>query len=332
MTIVAFLVAIVGFAGAQELPLDVMGGSSTGSDIEIPAAPPDYASERIDQSLWQYPRGTERLVRDLQEHSHDAFSHIEGELGAPVSRDLVIRIARDIDGMAALAPVGLPPPRAATGVAYPSARLIVLTLRAPDGWSRPPLRHVLTHELSHIALFDAVGGRSLPRWFTEGVAIAHARESSFERTRVLWNATFQDRIIPLADLSRHFGARPHQVTLGYAQSADFVTFLRSREGGRARFAALLENLRAGSAFSQAVQHAYELSLDELESLWRQGLVRRYRTLPFLFSGTTFWVFATILVVVAYVVRRRRARRKIARWAALEAGEAASHHPPKTALH
>ncbi len=32
------------------------------------------------------------------------------------------------------------------------------------------IEHVVTHEVTHVMVFRATGGRSAPRWFNEGVA------------------------------------------------------------------------------------------------------------------------------------------------------------------
>ena len=61
--------------------------------------------------------------------------------------------------MAKLAPTGAPPPAYAVGVAYPALRLILLSMVTPDKWLPPDLDAVYTHELSHVALHEAVGER-----------------------------------------------------------------------------------------------------------------------------------------------------------------------------
>lgn len=150
----------------------------------LPPLPAGYVT-RDDQGVrWDLPEEARagEIVDQLQDIVRVEWPRIERELGVDIEDDLVIRVARSPDEMRALAPADAPPPAYAVGVAYPASGLVLLTLSAPETWERPDLAHVIVHELSHVALHRAVGGRPVPRWLTEGVAIHQARERSFERT------------------------------------------------------------------------------------------------------------------------------------------------------
>ncbi len=234
---------------------------------------------------------------------------------------MTIRVGRDPDEMRALAPVGAPPPRYASGVAYAHRGLILLTLTAPDTWVRPDLDRVFVHELSHIALRRAVRGHALPRWFVEGVAIHQSGEMGFERLKTLWNGYLSDAIIPLAQVDGSFPERSTEVSLAYAQSSDVITFLRGDRADTRRFRVLIEELGQGDSFDDALSQAYALTVGQLERDWLEDLGGRVRTLPMLVGGGTFWALSALLLVAAWWRRRRRHRRRMREMGEQESAEA-----------
>jgi hypothetical protein len=231
--------------------------------------------------------------------------------------------------MAELAPRNLPPPPYATGVAYGPLHLAVLALQAPQTWEAPNLVELLRHELTHLALSDAVQGRHVPRWFDEGLAIHESGELPWDRWKTLSEAVFAHHIIPLGELD-HFASDGYEVTIAYAESADFVRFLL-RDSDRARFTSLVERLRSGTSFDRAVEDAYGTDLRKLEYEWREDMSHRFSVIPMLTGGGVLWALMALLAVVAWVKRRKRAKEKLAEWAreeaALEAAQARMREEP-----
>jgi hypothetical protein len=230
---------------------------------------------------------------------------------------VTVRVARTPEQMAELAPEGAPPPPYAAGVAYPSAHLALLALQAPDTWDAPDLVELMRHELTHLALSDAVAGQHLPRWFDEGIAIHESGELPWARRMVLADATLGKRLLPFADLDRGFPVDRYDVNVAYAESADFVSFLL-RDADRVRFGSLIERVRAGSEFGRALDDAYGTDLRKLEYEWRTEVTRRFGMVPALAGGGLLWVVIAALAVVAWVKRRKRAREKLELWAREEA--------------
>lgn len=279
----------------------------------LPDPPAGFVREQEGVVRWEFhPRATS-IVRDLQSVRGEEWPRLVEELGVEIDGSLVIRVGRDPEEMAALAPRAHPPPAYASGVAYPQRGLVLLTLSAPETWERPDVETVLVHELSHVALHRAVNGHRVPRWFSEGVAIHQAREKSLDRLRALWSGTVGGHLVPLERLSRAFPSQPHRVNLAYAQSADFVRWLYAREDGEARFRALIGRLGRGQAFEAALERTYAMSMRSLEVEWHDALGERFKAWPLLFGSGTLWGFAALLVVIAYVRRKRRDRAKLREW-------------------
>jgi hypothetical protein len=282
--------------------------------------PADYVSERRGNVEWVYPRAAERVVLELQDAYGEAWERIGRDLGERVDDDLTIRIGRDPDEMANLAPEGRPPPGYAAGVAYPRMGTILLTLSAPDTWERPQMEKILTHELSHVALYRAVNGHRLPRWFVEGVAIYQAGENNWGRVQTLATATIAGNLVSLRRIDRSFPSRPHRVNVAYAQSADMVGFMRSERGDVESFHDLVDHLAEGVPFEEAVELSYGARIEYLEQKWRDELRERYRAMPLLLSGTGVWFLMSLLLVLAWARRRRQHRERTAVMAAEEAAQ------------
>ena len=304
-----------------ETPTDVPAGwSADAPAIVLPDAPEGYVTEQRGSVTWAFPAAATSEARDLQEAMPEIWARIEEDLGATVDDTLVIRIARDPEEMRALAPVGMPPPAYATGVAYPHGGVILLSLTAPESWERPNMEALLAHELSHIALRRAVNGHPVPRWFTEGLAIYQAGEYGLERAKTLWSAAVAGNVVPLADLSQHFPSRPHRVNVAYAQSADMVAFMRRDLREERSFRILVRKLGEGVSFDEAVRTSYSATLGTLERDWRESLNERFQTVPLLVGGTSVWALLSLLLVYAWVRRRRKNRRRLDAWAQQEAEE------------
>jgi hypothetical protein len=314
-------VASVG-AGAQEAP-----------ELALPSPLHGYETERIGSVTWTFPESERGRVAELIEGFDEHWAEVESDFGAVIDDDLIIRVARNPREMRAMAPIGAPPPDYATGVAYSHRGLILLTMSAPQTWEPPDLEVVLVHELSHVALYRAVLGNHVPRWFNEGVAIQQSEVRLLPRMESLLRAAAQRSMLRLSELDKHFPNRPHEVNIAYAQSADVVGFLRRSNNDQRRFHRLIQSLRDGETFDTALSTAYGWTRVGLERQWRESLRTRYRILPALFAGSTIWVLAAILVVFAYRKRRRYHHAKLREMEYRERLEslAATSQPPPAPL-
>ncbi len=311
LVLASLAVAWAGSAHAQDRPGDV---AEVAPDVELPAAPDGFQAEVIGEVRWEYPSQASDVAERLQAIHRAEWPRLTAELGGRIDDALVIRIGRNHAEMSALAPARAPPPDYASGVAYPHRGLVLLALTEPATNEQTDADAVLVHELSHVALHRAVGGNEIPRWFTEGVAIHQAREKSFERVRTLWGATVGGRLMGFDQLARDFPRTSSGVSLAYAQSADFVDWLRGRENGAAKLHDVIRRVREGQSFTTALERTYTASMTRLEIDWHDDLGERFRALPLLFGSGALWVFAALLIVVAYARKRKKDRTKLEEWA------------------
>ncbi len=294
---------------------------------ELPPLPEGFRRRQVGVVRWAWPAALDEEVARMQHDLPSIWKRLTTDLGTSVPMDLVVRVARGPEEMAALAPRGLSPPGYAVGVAYPAMGVVLLSAVAPRVREPVDLPTTLVHEVSHVALYRAVGGRPLPRWFVEGVAIHQAKEASLTRMRLLWQAVAFGRPLPLRVIAERVRGESSEVSLAYAQAADLVGFLRRRADDRRRFTRLVHELHGGRSFEEALSDVYAMNLAAFEAAWRQDASERFGWLPMVLGSGSFWGLASVLLVLAWWRRRRAAQERLARWDREEEAESAIHASP-----
>ena len=311
--------------------------NATGDDVEksprdVPviveasgiAIPPLPDTDQVRDLGWiqiAYPPSAHERVQPLLDDADDVKAQLADELGQPIlTRPIEVRIARSPEDMAALAPSEIPPPTYASAVALPGLRLVILSMRAPFSQEGTDLSELFRHELAHIALDDAVGSKHVPLWFNEGFAVHASNEDPMARLQTLTMATLSKSLVPLHDLDRSFPADHYEVSIAYAESADFVRYLL-RQTDRGRFAAMIDRTHKGEPFERALTDAYGTDARRLEYEWREELAKRNTFWPVLLSGSVVWVLVVGALAIGLVRKKRRDRVTIARWEREEREEA-----------
>jgi hypothetical protein len=169
----------------------------------------------------------------------------------------------------------------------------------PDGG----LEEVLAHEVAHVLIYRASGGRRIPRWFNEGLAMLAGRSWRFRDQTQLALGLLSGEKVPLWQLDDLFEGDRSQVERAYALSGALVTDLLDRYGsGLPR--ALLSRVARGLSFDEALRDTTGATLLEVgESFYARQTVWR-RWLPVITSSAALWFGITILAIVAAVKRRR----------------------------
>jgi hypothetical protein len=291
------------------------------SAIVIPPLPDTDQVRDLGWLRIAYPPSAHERVQPLLDAADDVKAQLADELGqAVLTRPIEVRIARSPEDMAALAPREVPPPTYASAVALPGLRLVLLSMRAPVSEEGTNLPELFRHELAHIALDDAVGSKHVPLWFNEGFAVHASNEDPYDRLQALTGATLSRSLVPLSDLDRSFPADHYEVSIAYAESADFVRYLL-RQADRGRFAAMIGRTRKGEDFDHALADAYGTDTRRLEYEWREELAKHYTFWPVLLSGSVVWVLVFGALGVGLVRKKRRDKVTLARWEREEREEA-----------
>ncbi|MCU0665347.1 MAG: hypothetical protein MUC50_23855 [Myxococcota bacterium] len=254
------------------------------------------------------------IVDELGPVCGATFDQIRQQLGVPPpSHPILVRVVRRFEDLRTAVPESMDVPQWAGAYAIPSIPLVVVALRHSSGAPTLELGVSLAHELSHVAMHQKLGGKPVPRWFSEGVAIQQSEAFPIERYLVLLSALRAGRLMPLSHLERYPVHAGH-VNLAYAQAADFVGFLLRREG----FMGIRHAIRryaGGDTFAQAMATAFHADIPVLERQWIKGLPTTATWIQLLTGDGLLWGFASLLLVLAYLGARKRHRLAMARLAA-----------------
>lgn len=291
--------------------------------LKLPPPPAGFNTHDGGWIRFAYEPSQRERVQSLITQADSVRAELVRRLGRPVLSKVTVYVARTPLEMAALAPEGAPFPKYAAGVAYSDVGLVLLTILPNDPNAHHDLGEIFRHELAHVALHDAVGGRPVPRWLNEGFAVYASGETSFTRLQTLWMATVSNQLLPLERMERTFPTDAVGVSVAYAQAADVVRYM-IRWQDEQRFVGLVERIRRGQEFPQALRDAYGLDLATLEFEWRQDVSRRYTFWPIVFSGSMVWGAVMGLFFFAWRRRKKRDKATLARWEREEALEAELH--------
>jgi len=199
-------------------------------------------------------------------------------------------------------------PEWAGGIADPQARLIVLPAFPYPGSSARESGVTLRHELAHVQLAARLPG-TIPRWFHEGYAEIAAGGWDAEAAWQLRLAMLLGRAPPLDSLSLGWPAGGDRARLAYLLSATAVDHLRRRGGDRG-FELLMRNWQREGSWERALRTTFGLTTGQLEQEWARSVRTRYGCLMVLGNSVVIWLVAGILVLIAWIPRRRRRRERL----------------------
>lgn len=266
---------------------------------ELPPLPPEYLTREVEgMTIAFHPLGRDR-VRALAEAASELRRRLSEELGHPVLGELTIRVAVGPSDVARIVPEGAP--KGQEAIALFEASTLILALPSANV-EEARVMASFRRGMAYLALDEAAGIDGLPRWLRTGYALRIATYGAPERSRALWWASVEERVIPVVDLDFYLedGALD---SVAAAESVDFVRSLS--EGDRAEaFAHLMRRRRAGDAFEAAIAQAYQADLDQLEQSWRLDLARHRTFVPVLLGSLGLW---GVLALVAVFAKRRRGR-------------------------
>ncbi|MEJ2503863.1 MAG: hypothetical protein P8177_11230 [Gemmatimonadota bacterium] len=252
----------------------------------------------------------EQVLRRLQEQP--PLPALPDTVLAPASVD--VYLAPDATRWDSL--TGGAAPEWGAGVADPRAGVIVLPTY---DWERTPPHTVyrtLRHELAHVALQRYLGPARTPRWFTEGYAQWAAGEWSWDAAWQLRLAFIGDAAPPLDSLTLDWPGLELDARIAYLLSASAVAYLVELSGVRG-LRIFLERWRDTSSFETAFRSTYGLTPSQFEEDWRRHVRRSFGWTVILGHSAVFWAVAGIILVVLFLIRRRRDRARLDRLRATE---------------
>lgn len=171
---------------------------------------------------------------------------------------------------------------------------------------------IMKHELCHLLLHQHLKGHRIPRWFEEGIAQWVSEGigemiMDYKKPR-LNQAVLAGNIIPMRALSDFFPADRESLALAYEQSRSFLTYMIEKYGFES-IRSILNAVREGKAWEEAVWDALSISPLDLEAGWRNHLKKQMTWFTYLANNLYQILFflaalASIIGFVRAYLRKR----------------------------
>ena len=218
-------------------------------------------------NLYWY-KGDSQFAQQLIAAGEDALSLLEDDIGAKPERTIEVYV---YGSTKALQGSLIFPQEWTGGLAYTEYGVVALGISTDQlGWGEGAMAHEMAHLVVHQVTMNGYG-LVLPTWLDEGLAMYAEGELTSDFVSALSSAAKRGRLISVQSLSSSFPADTASATLAYAESYSLVEYLLDHKGGKENMLDLLGAIRAGSGYVEALQAVYGLSIDQLDSQWRQHL-------------------------------------------------------------
>jgi len=216
-----------------------------------------------------YYQGGPSFAGELMVASHQALARLAENTGAYLKKPTKIYIYANTQD---LQEAMIYPRDWTGGRAFTRYSTIAIGI-APDEliWGKRAIAHELTHLVIHQMILNPYSG--LPSWLDEGLAMHAEGKLELQFIAFLNTAIDKGSLISVRSLSSPFSAYPEQSYLAYAQSYSLVDFLISSYG-QEKMLELLNTLREGSSYDEALEKIYGFDTDGLDTLWQD-----YVTMP-----------------------------------------------------
>jgi hypothetical protein len=155
-----------------------------------------------------------------------------------------------------------------------------------------------------VLIHRAAGGRPVPRWFNEGLALQAEHGWRFQDQSQLLYQLLIGSGTNLETIDRLFAGDRNSQTRAYALAGAFVRDLSERYGA-ATPADILMRVRRGVPFDTAFTDATGKTVpgEEADFWERQRIWTMW--FPIITSSTTLWLVVTLIALLAIQRRRRK---------------------------
>lgn len=181
------------------------------------------------------------------------------------------------------------------GLAMLNERRIIVHV---NGTRALTTRETLEHELVHLGLHTASGGRFLPAWYQEGVATLLAGEATFERLRDLAGAAPLGQLESLANLNEGFHGSQVARQRAYATAAGFLQFATRRAGGISAIGDVQRRLQEGAALDRAFAMTFGAPPADLYAVYATQIQASASAWAVLLSDNAIWSAISLLGMFA----------------------------------
>ncbi|OFW12862.1 MAG: hypothetical protein A3F70_09410 [Acidobacteria bacterium RIFCSPLOWO2_12_FULL_67_14] len=196
------------------------------------------------------------------------------------------------------------------GRAFEPQDVVIFPERAAS-YPYDSLEAIVQHEIVHLALSARADGRTLPRWFHEGVAVSVAAG---------WGVTGQLRLLfaasgrlPVREVARLFQSDSQPgAAQAYMLAAALVDDLRRRHGAAVP-GAVARRVAGGAPFEQALALETGETVDEATARAWSFYLGWTSWILFLTGTNAVWTAILALACIAFLVQVRRRFRRRRQW-------------------
>ncbi len=189
-------------------------------------------------------------------------------------------------------------------------RRIVIDTRAVLRTPRP-LKTVVRHELSHLFLVQKTGGASCPTWFVEGLAMRQSREWTMSDQWNLMTSIWSGNLPDLEDLEGRFPRSAANASIAYKLSYAAVSRLLEKNPGY--LVTLLSFTRDLGDFDRAFLLTFGETTGDFAAEFHLDLESKYNAAAPVFRSPPFWLAMALLLILAFVLKKIKNRRRIREW-------------------
>ncbi len=197
------------------------------------------------------------------------------------------------------------------GAAVKAKKLIVI--KSPSHFKvGKSLDELLGHELGHLMLDKATGGKWLPRWFEEGFCQLVSGEWRLSQDILVTRAVWGSGLIPLTALEgvNSFGGA--KAALAYAESYLAVSSL-VKEMGSDFFVEFLSDYKNHGNIYNAFFNSTGYYYIEWAGIWQRKTAEKYRLVFFLLDSRLLFPLLAILFILLYILKIYQVRKKKKQW-------------------
>ena len=241
--------------------------------------------------------------------AHHALPRIVRDLNSPSIGEVTIVVAPSEKQFHAL--TGGQVPEWGVGAADPSRSLVFL--KSPR-FARPEanFKQIVVHELTHVVLGMALGGKEIDRWFDEGFAQYESGEKGIRGSILLARSLITGDILWLDEIDDVLTFRREKASLAYQEARAAVDYLVEIFGNDV-IADIVQVLREGKGMDDALLAACGVGFQDFQTDWYLAMKHKYRWYILLDFPLVISTVLVILFLMAFFATRRRIRKKKHIW-------------------
>lgn len=257
----------------------------------------------------QYHIKNRILAEAVVQHLEKAYPLVTMDIGHTLDEPVTVYITTSNREFRSITRGALPD--WGVGCAFPDSNLIILRA-GPEEISTGRLKEIAIHELSHVVLGQALGGKHIPRWFDEGLAMYESREWNFGQSMTMAKAVFNHSLLPLKRIDYILYFDRDKAQLAYTQSFLAVSFLMN-EYGLEKFHTIIRRLAETGDMDKAMTDVIGLRYAEFEAQWYKHVTKKYGWISLFTESYYLWIGMSLLFILAFLAKRYRTRRTMERW-------------------